>query len=129
MDVFKKFVDNNRILGYKGKLPLIRDMIDEHTSKKFENLFYSLNLLYEEINTLDSQRKDNDIFKGKKKFNKNNFFIIAVYLELILFLSKKKYVIFISLTQYNIILSIIKINIAETKCKNELLLYSLFLLL
>lgn len=68
MDVFRKFVDNNRILGYKGKLPLIRDMIDEHTSKKFENLFYALNLLYEEINTLDSQRKDNDIFKGKKKF-------------------------------------------------------------
>ena len=68
MDVFKKFVDNNRILGFKGKLPLIRDIIDEHTSKKFENLFYSLNLLYDEINLLDSQRRDNDILKGKKKF-------------------------------------------------------------
>ena len=68
MDIFKKFVDNNRIFGYKGKLPLIRDMIDEHSSKQFENLFYSLNILYDEINMLDSQKKDNDIFKGKKKF-------------------------------------------------------------
>ena len=68
MDTFKKFVDNNRIFGYKGKLPLIRDMLDEQTSQKYENLFYSLNILYEETNTLDSQNKINDIFKGKKKF-------------------------------------------------------------
>ena len=85
MDVFKQFVENNRIFGYKGKLPLIRDIIDEHTSKKFENLFYSLNILYEEINSLDSQRRDNDIFKGKKKFsslNQNELQIYQKYFEI-----------------------------------------------
>ena len=79
MEVFKKFVDNNRIFGYKGKLPLIRDIIDEHTSKKFENLFISLNNLYEEINTLDNQRRDNDIFKGKKKFSPLNQNELQIY--------------------------------------------------
>ena len=79
MENFKKFVDNNRIFGYKGKLPLIRDIIDEHTSKKFESLFISLNNLYEEINTLDSQRKDNDIFKGKKKFSPLNQNELKIY--------------------------------------------------
>ena len=67
MDIFKKFVENNRIFGFKGKLPLIRDILDEHTSKKFESLFYSLNILYEDINLLESQRKDSDIIKSKKK--------------------------------------------------------------
>ena len=66
MDAFKKFVENNRIFGYKGKLPLIRDIIDENTSKKFENLFYSLNVLYDEIIVLDSQRRENEILKSKK---------------------------------------------------------------
>ena len=79
MEVFKKFVDNNRIFGYKGKLPLIRDIIDERTSKKFENLFISLNNLYEEINTLDNQRRDNDIFKGKKKFSPLNQNELQIY--------------------------------------------------
>ena len=77
--IFKKFVDNNRIFGFKGKLPLIREIIDEPTSKKFENLFYSLNLLYEEINSLDTQRKDNDIFKGKKKFTQLTSNELQVY--------------------------------------------------
>ena len=79
MELFKKFVDNNRIFGFKGKLPLIREIIDEPTSKKFENLFYSLNLLYEEINSLDTQRKDNDIFKGKKKFTQLTSNELQVY--------------------------------------------------
>ena len=85
MEIFKKFVENNRILGYKGKIPLRRDIIDENTSKKFENLFYSLNILYEEINSLDSQRRYNDIFKGKKKFsslNQNELQIYQKYFEI-----------------------------------------------
>ena len=84
MEVFKKFVENNRIYGYKGKLPLIRDMLDEHTLKQFENLFYSLNILYEEINILDSQKKENDIFKNKKKLsslNPNDLQIYQKYFE------------------------------------------------
>ena len=84
MDTFKKFVDNNRIFGYKGKLPLIRDMINEDACKTYENLFYSLNILYDETNSLDSQRKDNDIFKGKKKFtslNQNELQIYQKYFE------------------------------------------------
>ena len=79
METFKNFVDNTRILGFKEKLPLIRDIIDEHTSKKFENLFISLNNLYEEINTLDNQRRDNDIFKGKKKFSPLNQNELQIY--------------------------------------------------
>ena len=84
MDTFKKFVDNNRIFGYKGKLPLIRDMINEDACKTYENLFYSLNILYDETNSLDSQRKDNDIFKGKKKFTsltQNELQIYQKYFE------------------------------------------------
>ena len=68
MEIFKQFVENNRILGYKGKLPAVREILDEGTSKQFESLFYSLNLLYNDINELDSQRKDCDIFRGKKKY-------------------------------------------------------------
>ena len=84
MEAFKKFVENNRIYGYKGKLPLIRDMLDEHTLKQFENLFYSLNILYEEINILDSQKKENDTFKNKKKLsslNPNDLQIYQKYFE------------------------------------------------
>ena len=58
METFKKFVDNTRILGFKGKLPLIREIIDEQTSKNYENLFYSLNILSEEINSLSEQNSD-----------------------------------------------------------------------
>ena len=39
METFKKFVDNARILGFKGKLPLVRDMIDEQTSKNMKICF------------------------------------------------------------------------------------------
>ena len=68
MEQFKYFVDNTRLLGYKGKLPLLRDMIDENTAKKYENLFYGLNILYEDINALENQKIDNDLNKGKKKY-------------------------------------------------------------
>ena len=68
MEQFKYFVDNTRLLGYKGKLPLLRDMIDENTAKKYENLFYGLNILYEDLNALENQKIDNDLNKGKKKY-------------------------------------------------------------
>ena len=36
METFKKFVDNTRIFGFKGKLPLVREIIDEPTIKNYE---------------------------------------------------------------------------------------------
>jgi len=83
METFKKFVDNTRILGFKGKLPLIREIIDEQTSKNYENLFYSLNILSEEINSLSEQNSDN-IFKYNKKhtpLNSNELQIYKKYFE------------------------------------------------
>ena len=85
METFKKFVQNNRIYGYKGKLPLIRDILDEQTSQIFENLFYLLNILYEEINEIDAQKTEKDIFKGKKKsssLNQNEFQIYQKYFQI-----------------------------------------------
>ena len=69
METFKTFVDNSRILGFKEKLPLIREMIDEQSMKKYENLFYSLNILSEEIYSLGEQNIDNNILNHKKKFS------------------------------------------------------------
>ena len=79
METFKKFVDNARILGFKGKLPLVRDMIDEQTSKKYENLFYSLNILYEDIDSLEQENSNNNILKSKKKFSSLNTNEIQIY--------------------------------------------------
>ena len=67
METFKTFVDNSRILGFKEKLPLIREIIDEQSMKKYENLFYSLNILSEEIYSLGEQNIDNNILNHKKK--------------------------------------------------------------
>ena len=36
MESFKKFVDNARIFGFKGKLPLVREILDEQTTKNYE---------------------------------------------------------------------------------------------
>ena len=69
METFKTFVDNSRILGFKEKLPLIREIIDEQSMKKYENLFYSLNILSEEIYSLGEQNIDNNILNHKKKFS------------------------------------------------------------
>ena len=79
METFKKFVDNARILGFKGKLPLVRDMIDEQTSKKYENLFYSFNILYEDIDSLEQENSNNNILKSKKKFSSLNTNEIQIY--------------------------------------------------
>ena len=67
METFKKFVDNARIFGFKGKLPLVREIIDEQTIKNYENLFYSLNILYEDIDSLENQNSNNNILKSKNK--------------------------------------------------------------
>ena len=67
METFKKFVDNARIYGFKGKLPLVREIIDEQTIKNYENLFYSLNILYEDIDSLENQNSNNNILKSKNK--------------------------------------------------------------
>ena len=69
METFKTSVDNSRILGFKEKLPLIREIIDEQSMKKYENLFYSLNILSEEIYSLGEQNIDNNILNHKKKFS------------------------------------------------------------
>ena len=84
METFKKFVDNTRILGFKGKLPLVREIIDEQTSKNYENLFYSLNILSEEIDTLEEQNSNNNILKYNKKhtqLNSNELQIYKKYFE------------------------------------------------
>ena len=84
METFKKFVDNTRILGFKGKLPLVREIIDEQTSKIYENLFYSLNILSEEIDTLAEQNSNNNILKYNKKhtqLNSNELQIYKKYFE------------------------------------------------
>jgi len=83
METFKKFVDNTRILGFKGKLPLIREIIDEQTSKNYENLFYSLNILSEEINSLSEQNSDNILKYNKKHtpLNSNELQIYKKYFE------------------------------------------------
>ena len=84
METFKKFVDNTRILGFKGKLPLVREIIDEQTSKNFENLFYSLNLLSEEIDSLQENNSNNNILKYNKKYsplNSNELQIYKKYFE------------------------------------------------
>ena len=84
METFKKFVDNTRILGFKGKLPLVREIIDEQTSKNYENLFYSLNILSEEIDTLAEQNSNNNILKYNKKhtqLNSNELQIYKKYFE------------------------------------------------
>ena len=67
METFKKFVDNARIFGFKGKLPLVREIIDEQTIKNYENLFYSLNILYEDIDSLENQNSNTNILKSKNK--------------------------------------------------------------
>ena len=83
METFKKFVDNTRILGFKGKLPLIREIIDEQTSKNYENLFYSLNILSEEIDSLSEQNSDNILKYNKKHtpLNSNELQIYKKYFE------------------------------------------------
>ena len=83
METFKKFVDNTRILGFKGKLPLVREIIDEQTSKNYENLFYSLNILSEEINSLSEQNSDNILKYNKKHtpLNSNELQIYKKYFE------------------------------------------------
>ena len=85
METFKKFVDNTRLLGFKGKLPLVREIIDEQTSKNYENLFYSLNLLYEEIDSLGEENSNNNLFKYKNKklspLNNNEIQIYKKYFE------------------------------------------------
>ena len=84
METFKKFVDNTRILGFKGKLPLVREIIDEQTSKNYENLFYSLNILSEEIDTLTEQNSNDNILKYNKKhtqLNSNELQIYKKYFE------------------------------------------------
>ena len=78
METFKKFVDNTRILGFKGKLPLVREIIDEQTSKNYENLFYSLNILSEEIDSLSEQNSDN-ILKYNKKHTPLNSNELQIY--------------------------------------------------
>ena len=83
METFKKFVDNTRILGFKGKLPLVREIIDEQTSKNYENLFYSLNILSEEIDSLSEQNSDNILKYNKKHtpLNSNELQIYKKYFE------------------------------------------------
>ena len=85
METFKKFVDNARIFGFKGKLPLVREILDEQTTKNYENLFYSLNLLYEEIDSLGEQNSNNNILKPKNKklspLNSNELQIYQKYFE------------------------------------------------
>ena len=85
METFKKFVDNTRLLGFKGKLPLVREIIDEQTSKNYENLFYSLNVLYEEIDSLGEENSNNNLFKYKNKklspLNNNEIQIYKKYFE------------------------------------------------
>ena len=85
METFKKFVDNARIFGFKGKLPLVREILDEQTTKNYENLFYSLNILYEEIDSLGEQNSNNNILKPKNKklspLNSNELQICQKYFE------------------------------------------------
>ena len=86
METFKKFVDNNRIFGFKGKLPLVREIIDEPTIKNYENLFYSLNILYEDIDSLEEQDNSNNNFlktKNKKfsPLNSNELQLYKKYFE------------------------------------------------
>ena len=79
METFKKFVDNTRILGFKGKLPLIREIIDEQTSKNFENLFYSLNILSEGIDSFEDNNSNNNILKYNKKISPLNSNELQIY--------------------------------------------------
>ena len=86
METFKKFVDNTRIFGFKGKLPLVREIIDEPTIKNYENLFYSLNILYEDIDSLEEQDNSNNNFlktKNKKfsPLNSNELQLYKKYFE------------------------------------------------
>ena len=85
MEIFKKFVDNSRLLGFKGKLPIVGEIIDEQTAKNYENLFYSLNLLSEEIDSLNEQNSNNNILKYKNKklspLNSNEIQIYKKYFE------------------------------------------------
>ena len=85
MEIFKKFVDNSRLLGFKGKLPIVGEIIDEQTAKNYENLFYSLNLLSEEIDSLSEQNSNNNILKYKNKklspLNSNEIQIYKKYFE------------------------------------------------
>ena len=85
METFKNFVDNARILGFKGKLPLVREILDEQTTKNYENLFYSLNILFEEIDSLGEQNSNNNILKSKNKklspLNTNELQIYKKYFE------------------------------------------------
>ena len=85
METFKKFVDNARILGFKGKLPLVREIMDEQTTKNYENLFYSLNILNEEIDSFGEHNSNNNFLKSKNKklspLNSNELKIYKKYFE------------------------------------------------